>query len=155
MVADLRPKMLLITVVNQGIQVFHRNKEDIASPAPIPAVWSSILNKLFPPEATRPCPAITRLDVDFNLIKKFHKDSQLSLAKSALAQRMCLCIITSNIPKNQKQNPEIALLFYQREDGFKPGLSPDMISNKRNEQASAFTEDHGALLSCGFRQNGY
>jgi hypothetical protein len=68
----LRPKMLPIPVINQGIEVLGRDQDDVTAFAAIAAVRATELDKLLPAKAHCAAPAVTALQVDLALIEKLH-----------------------------------------------------------------------------------
>ncbi len=70
--AVLRPKMLPIAVVDQCVQVFGRDKDDVPPFAAVAAVGAAELDKLLAAKAHRAAPAVTALQVNLALIKELH-----------------------------------------------------------------------------------
>jgi hypothetical protein len=68
----LRPKMLPIPVIDQGIEVLGRDKDDVPAFTAITAVRATELDELFAPKAHRAAPAVATLQVNLALIEKLH-----------------------------------------------------------------------------------
>ncbi len=64
--------MLLVAVVDQGVEVVDGLHPDIAALATIAAIGTAHFNELFPPERHRPRTAVTGLHIDFCFIEEFH-----------------------------------------------------------------------------------
>src|SRR5580704_2525306 len=69
----LRPEMLLVAVVDQGVEIIERLENDIAALAAIAAVGTAELDEFLAPEAGRAGAAIAALQVDLALVEKFHR----------------------------------------------------------------------------------
>jgi len=70
--AVLRPKMLPIPVIDQGIEVVGCDKDDVPAFAAITAVRAAELDKLLPAKAHCAAAAVTALQVNLALIEKLH-----------------------------------------------------------------------------------
>src|SRR5205814_6275944 len=68
----LRAKMLPVTVIDQGIEVLGRDKDDVAAFAAITAVWPAELDELFAAKAHRAAPAVAAFQVNLALIEELH-----------------------------------------------------------------------------------
>ena len=70
--AVLSPKMLPIPVIDQGVQVVSRDKDDVAAFAAVAAVGAAELDELLAAKAHRAASAITALQVNLALIEELH-----------------------------------------------------------------------------------
>jgi len=70
--ATLGFEMLLVTIIDQGIQAFDRLDQDMTATTAIAAVRAAIFDVFLTPEADAAVTACTGLDVYFTLIEKFH-----------------------------------------------------------------------------------
>src|SRR3546814_14091944 len=68
----LRPEMLGVAEINEGVQPFHRFEDDIAALAAVAAVRSAIFDELFTATGNRPRAAGAGTDADFRLVTKKH-----------------------------------------------------------------------------------
>src|SRR6516165_6329495 len=66
------PEMLAIAVVDQGVQIVRRGKNDVAAFATVAAVWAAELDELLAAKARGPAPAVTTLQVDLALVEELH-----------------------------------------------------------------------------------
>src|SRR5207244_1483726 len=73
----LRPKMLPVAVIDQGVQVVGRDEGDVAALAAVAAVGSAELNEFLATKAHRAAPAVAALQVDLALIEEFHGRNKL------------------------------------------------------------------------------
>jgi hypothetical protein len=64
--------VLLIAVVDQGVEVFHRLDHHVAALAPVTAVGSAMFDEFLAPEADTAVPALAAENIDLGLIEKFH-----------------------------------------------------------------------------------
>ena len=74
--AVLCPKMLPVPVIDQGVEVFGRDKHDVSTFAAIAAVRAAELDEFFAAEAHRATAAIAALQVDLTLIEELHSHQQ-------------------------------------------------------------------------------
>ena len=51
-------EMLLVSIIDQGVEAVHRLDPDIAATAPVAAVRTAILDVLLPPEGDRSAAAV-------------------------------------------------------------------------------------------------
>src|SRR5690606_2647548 len=65
-------EMLLVAVVDQGVQPFHRLGPDRSAPAAIAAVRAAEFDELLAPERDAARPAAARADIDFGKVEEFH-----------------------------------------------------------------------------------
>jgi hypothetical protein len=65
-------EMLGIAEVDQRVEAFNRQEDNIAAFTAIAAVGAAILNIFFTPETDSARPALTGADIDFGLIEKMH-----------------------------------------------------------------------------------
>ena len=65
-------EMLLITVVDERVEVLDALDPDVAALAAVAAVGAAELDEFFAPEADAPVTAVAGLDVDFRQIEEFH-----------------------------------------------------------------------------------
>ena len=70
--AVVRPKMLTIPVIDQGVEVVGRDKGDVPSLAAVAAIGAAELDKLLAAKAHRAAPAVTTLQVNLALIEELH-----------------------------------------------------------------------------------
>src|SRR6516164_6572609 len=66
------PEMLAIAVVDQGVQIVRRSKDDVAAFAAVAAVGAAELDELRAAKARGPAPAVTTLQVDLALVEELH-----------------------------------------------------------------------------------
>ena len=71
--AGLGLEMLLVTIVDQGVQPLDRLDPDIAAAAAVAAVGPAVLDIFLPPERDRPAAPVARADVDLALVEEFHR----------------------------------------------------------------------------------
>ena len=64
--------MLRIAKVDQRVETFHREKDNIPAFAAIAAIGPAILDIFFTPETDGTGAALAGADIDFGLIKKMH-----------------------------------------------------------------------------------
>src|SRR3984893_1641068 len=72
--AVLRPEMLPVSVIDEGIEVLDRGKDDVAAPAAITAVRAAELDKLLAAETHCAAASVTTLQVDFALVEELHRN---------------------------------------------------------------------------------
>src|SRR5438552_2024268 len=70
--AFLGTKMLLITVVDQRVQIVRRLEHDVAALAAIAAIRPAELDELLAAKAHGAAAAITALQIDLGLVEEFH-----------------------------------------------------------------------------------
>ena len=70
--AVVRPEMLPIAKVDQGIEIIGRGKDDVAASAAVTAVGAAELDEFLAAKARAPAPAVTALQVDLALVEKLH-----------------------------------------------------------------------------------
>ncbi len=68
-----RPEVLAIAVVDQGVEIIRRDKDDVAALAAIAAVRAAELDEFFAAKARRTRPPGAALQIDFALIEKLHR----------------------------------------------------------------------------------
>src|SRR5271166_2747401 len=73
---DRCPEMLAIAVVDQGVEIVRRGKDDVAAFAAIATVGAAELDELLAAKARGPAPAVTALQVDLALVEELHGASQ-------------------------------------------------------------------------------
>ena len=66
-------EMLLIAVVDQRVQAVDHLDDDVAAAAAITAARSAELDILLAPERDAAVAAVAGADIDFCLVKKFHR----------------------------------------------------------------------------------
>ena len=71
--AFLGTKMLLITVVDQRVQIVRRLEGDVAALAAIAAIRPAELDELLAAKAHGTAAAVTALQVDLGLVEEFHR----------------------------------------------------------------------------------
>src|SRR5947209_1734124 len=71
--AFLSTKMLLITVVDQRVQIVRRLEHDVAALAAIAAIRPTELDELLAAKAHGAAAAVTALQVDLGLVEEFHR----------------------------------------------------------------------------------
>ena len=71
--------VLLVAVIDQGVEVFHRLDHHVAALAAVAAVGTAIFDEFLAPEADTTVPALAAEYVDLGLIEKFHDTGSLSL----------------------------------------------------------------------------
>src|SRR5262245_9520699 len=71
--ALLRLEMLLVAVVEQGVEVRHAFDNDVAAFAAVAAVGATELDELPPPEADAPVTSVAGADIDLGLVEKLHR----------------------------------------------------------------------------------
>ena len=65
-------EMLLVAIVDEGVQIFHRLDPNVAAMPAIAAIRAAAFNEFFAPEADGARTPVARADVDFALVEKFH-----------------------------------------------------------------------------------
>src|SRR5262245_3604801 len=65
--------MLPVPVVDQGVQIVCRRKDDISAFAPVTTVGAAELDELLTAKAGGAAAAVTALQVDLALIEKLHR----------------------------------------------------------------------------------
>ena len=70
--AVLRGEMLLVAVVDQGIEPIDRLHHHVAAVAAVTAVRPAILDEFFAPERHAAVAAVAGADVDFGFVEEFH-----------------------------------------------------------------------------------
>jgi hypothetical protein len=65
-------KVLLIAVVNQGIQIAHRDYPNLPASSAVAAIGATIFNEFLTPEADTTRTTIAALDKNFRFIEEFH-----------------------------------------------------------------------------------
>src|SRR5690606_29874966 len=78
--AGLGLEMLLVAVIDQGVQPVHRLHPDVAAPPAVAAVGPAELDEFFAAKRHRAAPAVAGSDIDFRLVQEFHDPSQSSFA---------------------------------------------------------------------------
>src|SRR5438477_8642960 len=71
--AFLSPKMLLIMVVDQRVQIVRRLEHDVAALAAIATIRPAKLDELLAAKAHGAAAAVTALQVDLGLVEEFHR----------------------------------------------------------------------------------
>ena len=66
-------KVLLVTEIDEGVEIVHADEFDIASATAVAAVGAAELDEFFTAETDAAVTAITALDVDFGLVQEFHR----------------------------------------------------------------------------------
>ena len=64
--------MLLITVIEQRVQIGHAFDHDIATLAAVAAVGATELNEFLPPERDTAIAAVARAHINLGLVEKLH-----------------------------------------------------------------------------------
>src|SRR5215471_2261498 len=88
--AALGLEMLLVAVIDEGIETIHACGADIAPAPAIAAIGPAKLDKLLPPKGDA---AVAAADIDLRLVEKFHgapqepRPSRLSAARQKAAPR--------------------------------------------------------------------
>src|SRR5258708_37136177 len=70
--AGLRLEMLLVAIVDQGIEPIDALRDDIAAAAAIAAVGTAELDELLAPERDATRPAVAEADVHLGLLEELH-----------------------------------------------------------------------------------
>ncbi len=70
--AALRLEMLLIAIVDQGVETGDRLDDHIAALAAVAAVWAAKLDEFLAPERHAAVPARAGRDIDLGFIEEFH-----------------------------------------------------------------------------------
>ena len=70
--AGARLEVLVITVVDQGVEAVDRLYPHISALAAVAAVRAAVFNKLFPPKRHSPAAAVSGANIDLALVEKFH-----------------------------------------------------------------------------------
>src|ERR1019366_10182478 len=73
MAAGAALEVLVVAIVDQGVQPVHRLDPHIHAPPAVAAVRPAVLDELLPPERHRPRAAVTRADIDLALVEEFHE----------------------------------------------------------------------------------
>ena len=66
-------EVLLVAVVDQGVQPLDRLDPDVATPSTVAAVWTAVLDELLTPERHGSPAAVARAHEDFALVEEFHR----------------------------------------------------------------------------------
>ena len=66
------PEMLTIAKVDQGIQIVHRDKDDVAALAAVTAIGPAELDEFLAAKAGGTTPTVTALQIDLALVEKLH-----------------------------------------------------------------------------------
>src|SRR6516162_6438094 len=66
------PEVLAIAVVDQGVEIVRRGKDDVAALAAVTTVGAAELDELLAAKARGPAPAVTALQVDLALVEELH-----------------------------------------------------------------------------------
>jgi hypothetical protein len=91
--------MLLVAVVDQGVEIVLSDENDVAALAAIATVRSAELNKLLAPEARRAGAAVAALHIDFALVEKFH--FWIPATKKGAASRSPVAILWGTATRRQ------------------------------------------------------
>jgi hypothetical protein len=72
---DARPglEVLLVAVVDQGVEALDRLDPDVAASAAVPAVGAAVFDVLLASERDRAAAAVAGADIDFALVQEFHE----------------------------------------------------------------------------------
>src|SRR5205814_4297330 len=72
----LGPQMLLIAIIDQRVQVFRCDQDDVAALAAHAAIRAAELDEFLAAKAHRAAPAVAALQIDLALIEEFHRSLQ-------------------------------------------------------------------------------
>jgi hypothetical protein len=67
-----RPEMLLVAIINQGIQTIHDHSPDVTAATAVTAIGTAEFKKFFATERNRASTAISGADINFCLVEEFH-----------------------------------------------------------------------------------
>src|SRR5205807_624488 len=70
--AVLGPEMLLVAVIDQGVEAVDRPRHHVPALAAVPAVGTPELDEFLPPERDTAVPAVAGADVNLGLVEEFH-----------------------------------------------------------------------------------
>src|SRR6266851_2056419 len=70
--ALLGAEMLLVAVVDEGVEIGHRLDDDVAAAAAVAAIGAAELDEFLAPEAARAGTAVAALHEDLGLVEEFH-----------------------------------------------------------------------------------
>src|SRR5688500_16999080 len=90
-------EMLLVAVVDQGVEAVHRFHPHVTALAAITAVRTAHFNEFFAPERYGTGPAITRAHIDFCFVKKFHGALYPVVSLNPRAHRNAAIFVQSHI----------------------------------------------------------
>ena len=68
----LRPEMLLIAVVDQGVEIGRGLEDHVAAPSAVAAIGAAELDELLAPETRRARAAVAAAEVDLALVEELH-----------------------------------------------------------------------------------
>src|SRR5437879_5860348 len=72
----LCPEMLLVAVIDQRVEIVGGEEDDVAALAALAAIGPAEFDEFLAAKAHRPAPAVTALQIDLALVKKFHVFSE-------------------------------------------------------------------------------
>ncbi len=81
--AVLRPEMLPIPIIDEGIKVLGRGKDDVAAPAAITAVRAAELDEFLAAETHGAAASVTALQVDLALVEELHRNPEKKERRAA------------------------------------------------------------------------
>ena len=65
-------EVLVVAIVDQGVEAVHRLDPDIAALAAVAAVGAAVLDEFFPAKRHSAAAAVSGADIDLALVEKFH-----------------------------------------------------------------------------------
>ncbi len=147
-----RPEMLPIAVVDQGVEIVRRGKDDVAALAAVTAVGAAELDEFLAAKARGPAPAVTTLQIDFALVEKLH----LPGSTRPLPPRSHFPDGRENrLPVSEKRPSKVENMLYISDMGpILPSLPAAEFDTVKREPAADWQRNYSAASAEGCNVGG-
>src|SRR5262245_47810591 len=82
--AGLGLEVLLISIVDKGVEALDGLDPDVAAAAAVAAVGAAVLDVLLAPERDRAAAAVAGADVDLDLVEELHRSTARTVSAAAI-----------------------------------------------------------------------
>src|SRR5262249_52342936 len=106
--AALGLEVLLVAIVDQGIEAVDRLDDDVAAAAAIAAVRTAELDELLTPERHAAIAAVAGLHINLGLVEEFHRRSRIAVRRLYSGTRNGFTDLLANAVEPGRHRPDAA-----------------------------------------------